>query len=328
MDTYSQDHLLSTRVTVKYENVTVKELLQDLKKRYRINFSYSNDIVPLQERVNIEAVDKEIKLVLEKLFEETGVTFVKISDQIVLLYDPGIRKYKEPNINRVKTIIFEISEPRDNDSSLEKEVPKSPEETGMLPLVNQKKVVILATNKELPSTFNLPPPGWTLKKTKKYKLGLGLNSVYNHQDNEVGIGIYCAYNLYNNIYISADAARLSNLSIEQSGYDTDVSPLIFTGNIEYRFFFYKDFSLHLTGGYQLRYEKYISGISVTSYSLNGKQYHEKKTVTGHEYYHGFCPGVTLNYQFKFLTFSTGYQYNVNYTNGGEVFIRLLYNIAF
>lgn len=81
---HAQDTLLTQQVTLNNKNVTIEHVLDTLTKTYGISFSYSKDVVPLQQRVNIQANGEALSEVLQQVFAGTDIEFTLIGEQIVL----------------------------------------------------------------------------------------------------------------------------------------------------------------------------------------------------------------------------------------------------
>jgi hypothetical protein len=87
---YAQSPVLETKVSLQYREKEIGEILKDLHKRYKVNFSYSNNIVPEKKKVSISIKNVMLKDALNDLFKETDVAFQVIGDQIV--FKKGLRK--------------------------------------------------------------------------------------------------------------------------------------------------------------------------------------------------------------------------------------------
>lgn len=81
---------LETKVSMQYREKEIGEILKDLHRRYKVNFSYSNNIVPEKKKVSISIKNVMLKDALNDLFKETDVAFQVIGDQIV--FKKGLRK--------------------------------------------------------------------------------------------------------------------------------------------------------------------------------------------------------------------------------------------
>ncbi len=78
--TYSQ----STRLSIKLENATIRQVFDEIEKSSEYIFVYSNDLIALDNNVNINIKDYTIDKILEKLFESTNNSYEIIDRQIVI----------------------------------------------------------------------------------------------------------------------------------------------------------------------------------------------------------------------------------------------------
>jgi hypothetical protein len=81
---HAQSPLLEKKVSLQYKQVQIGTILKDLNKRYKLKFSYSNNIVPEQKTVSLNIKNVMLKDALNDLFYETGVGFQVVGEQIVL----------------------------------------------------------------------------------------------------------------------------------------------------------------------------------------------------------------------------------------------------
>ena len=85
----AQPEDLSRLVSVQYDQIQLKHALNDLQRRYAVQFSYSSDHIPLLHRVNVHRENAALREVLDELFAETHVVYSPIGRQVVLKNDPG-----------------------------------------------------------------------------------------------------------------------------------------------------------------------------------------------------------------------------------------------
>ncbi len=77
---YSQGKLLSLRLT----NSTVKDVLIEIEKNSEYYFLYSNLLVDVDRKINVDLDDKKIEEVLDDIFQGTETVFVINDRQIIL----------------------------------------------------------------------------------------------------------------------------------------------------------------------------------------------------------------------------------------------------
>lgn len=80
----SQTTNLSKVISVDYKNLRLKQVLDDLSAKYKLQFSYSNEQVPLDKKVTLSAVNKPMNAVLDQLLKPVGLNYSVIGSQIIL----------------------------------------------------------------------------------------------------------------------------------------------------------------------------------------------------------------------------------------------------
>lgn len=73
-----------TRVTLSLKNKPLHEVCRQLEKEYGIVFAYSRDIVKMSQLVDVDVKNVPLKKIMEQLFEDNGVAYKRIGEQIVL----------------------------------------------------------------------------------------------------------------------------------------------------------------------------------------------------------------------------------------------------
>lgn len=88
---FAQIKLLEQKVSVDKKAATIQDVLTHLSIKYNINFSYSKDLVSLQQKVTVKATELPLSEVLDNLFRDKGIQYILIGNQIAL---QKIRKKK------------------------------------------------------------------------------------------------------------------------------------------------------------------------------------------------------------------------------------------
>jgi hypothetical protein len=83
----AQSPNLERKITVRYEEAPLEIVLADLRKKYKLNFSYANQLIPLNQKVTLSARNQPLKVVLDA-FGGIDVGYRVVGDQIVLTYQP------------------------------------------------------------------------------------------------------------------------------------------------------------------------------------------------------------------------------------------------
>lgn len=78
-----QTALLDQKISI-HATATIGEVLTELSSTYGLRFSYSNNFVPLKQKVKLKAEEQPLHQVLERLFQDTNVDYSLIGEQIIL----------------------------------------------------------------------------------------------------------------------------------------------------------------------------------------------------------------------------------------------------
>ncbi len=73
-----------TRITLSLKDQPLFTACEKIEKAYGIHFSYSRDVVKMNQRVTIDAKEMSLRRVMEILFSENGIQYKRIGDQLVL----------------------------------------------------------------------------------------------------------------------------------------------------------------------------------------------------------------------------------------------------
>ncbi|MEZ4884409.1 MAG: carboxypeptidase-like regulatory domain-containing protein [Chitinophagales bacterium] len=79
-----EEGLLNKKVTVNQSNVSIEEVLKELSKRYNIRFSYSKNLVAVEQKVDIDFKNKPLRLVLEELLQSIDADYKILGKRIIL----------------------------------------------------------------------------------------------------------------------------------------------------------------------------------------------------------------------------------------------------
>ncbi|MBC8035422.1 MAG: TonB-dependent receptor [Chitinophagaceae bacterium] len=80
----AQRYQLDSIIIVNYSRTPVKEVLKDLQRRYRIEFSYADDDAVFEQPVTLKLSGKTAREVFVRLFEPLGIAFFEVGTTIVL----------------------------------------------------------------------------------------------------------------------------------------------------------------------------------------------------------------------------------------------------
>ncbi|TRX57561.1 TonB-dependent receptor [Fulvivirga sp. M361] len=77
---------LDAEVDLSYSEVRLEEVLSDIRSRFKVKFSYSNNKIPLGEMININEIGVPLRQGLNKLFEDLPIDYVISNNRIILKY--------------------------------------------------------------------------------------------------------------------------------------------------------------------------------------------------------------------------------------------------
>ena|GEM_PF-2779092 len=82
----------AAQVSFEYNGESLEEVLDDLSNRYGIKFSYSRNMIPMDQEMYVTVSDEEFSNALNLLFEKTPIIYGFIGNQLVLSVDPVRQK--------------------------------------------------------------------------------------------------------------------------------------------------------------------------------------------------------------------------------------------
>jgi len=111
---------LETKVTLNYQQVRLAKVLADIKSKYGVGFSYANNLIPLDKKMNLAVTDKPLGQALTDLFKETGISFTLVGGQVVLrkgAIKPKRRKPLPKPVPNEKTEIGSVPKNEESDQN-------------------------------------------------------------------------------------------------------------------------------------------------------------------------------------------------------------------
>jgi len=78
----------AAQVSFEYDGEMLEEVLIDLSHRYGIKFSYSRDMIPMDQEMHVSVENEEFSVALNQLFKMTPIIYGFIGNQLVLSVDP------------------------------------------------------------------------------------------------------------------------------------------------------------------------------------------------------------------------------------------------
>lgn len=80
---FAQENILSQKISVSFNNATIKEVINVLETKTDLNFSYSNRILKSDKLITYSA-NKQLSAIFEDLTEKIQIDFIFIDNQIVV----------------------------------------------------------------------------------------------------------------------------------------------------------------------------------------------------------------------------------------------------
>lgn len=75
---------LSQKVTLSYQQTTLEQVLEDIRKRYDVQFSYSRDRIQMDVPITLQAVALPLRQALDEIFKQSSIKYQVISGQLTL----------------------------------------------------------------------------------------------------------------------------------------------------------------------------------------------------------------------------------------------------
>jgi len=85
----AQSNVLEKKITVTFSDITLEEALSKISKIAATEFSYSDDVVPVNSLVSLTATEKELKSVLNDLLGNLGIEYKYINGRIIFRKAPA-----------------------------------------------------------------------------------------------------------------------------------------------------------------------------------------------------------------------------------------------
>ncbi|WP_461639380.1 SusC/RagA family TonB-linked outer membrane protein [Labilibaculum euxinus] len=96
-----------TKISLDMTNVSVEEVIDQIESNSEYFFMYNNDLIDVSRKVDIKVEEIKIDQVLDKLFEDTNVSYSILDRHILLVNSEG----KEKNNLQQKSVSGKITDP-------------------------------------------------------------------------------------------------------------------------------------------------------------------------------------------------------------------------
>lgn len=97
IDAYAQ----KTRISLDFSEASVADVLHEIEQKSEFNFFYNSELIDVDRKVNINAENQNIYMVLEDLFRGTDVRYVVEGKHIVLSNQLGDFAVQQPTVRSV-----------------------------------------------------------------------------------------------------------------------------------------------------------------------------------------------------------------------------------
>jgi len=102
-DSYGQG-MLNREVTIKCNDISLKEVLSRIEQQAAVKFAYSGSIVNMEDKITVDAKKKELEKVLEEILKPRNICYAEDEDYIILT------QFKKRENDRIENISFDIGD--------------------------------------------------------------------------------------------------------------------------------------------------------------------------------------------------------------------------
>ncbi len=94
---FAQTPVLQQRVSTKYTNVPLSSVLNDLEKKYGVQFSYTNNRVSMDQLLTADLNNQPLGDALTQLFKGTDLDYTLVGNQLVIKENQPVANTKQSN---------------------------------------------------------------------------------------------------------------------------------------------------------------------------------------------------------------------------------------
>jgi len=102
-DSYGQG-MLNREITIKCNDISLKEVLSRIEQQAAVKFAYSGSIVNMEDKITVDAKKKELEKVLDEILKPRNISYVEDDDYIILT------QFKKREQDRLDNISFNIGD--------------------------------------------------------------------------------------------------------------------------------------------------------------------------------------------------------------------------
>ena len=104
---FAQAMVLEKKVTIQYFDVRLEEALDDISESYDVNFSYSINMISVDQRVSADVHEESLAFALNDLLDDTDITYIRVGNHIVLKVDEEKRRLLSQRKEKVIPVLPE-----------------------------------------------------------------------------------------------------------------------------------------------------------------------------------------------------------------------------
>lgn len=101
---WAQSDILNKTVTLQYTNQTIREILHHIQQEYGVRFSYLNNEIPVEKKINLSLEEEPLYKALDQIFTDTPIGYQVVSGQVIL------KKVADKETSRTETSRTEMSQ--------------------------------------------------------------------------------------------------------------------------------------------------------------------------------------------------------------------------
>lgn len=84
----AQTSVSEIKITQNFKEVSLEDVINNLSKNYNLNFSFSDDVIPVDEKITINGEGELLKYFLNRLFANLDVDYKILNNRIILRSKP------------------------------------------------------------------------------------------------------------------------------------------------------------------------------------------------------------------------------------------------
>ncbi len=82
----------TTRLNAQMTDVTVKEVFKQIEGQSEFRFFYNNNLDDINKRVNIDATNKTVAMILDEILKDSGLTYKILENNLVIVSENRVRQ--------------------------------------------------------------------------------------------------------------------------------------------------------------------------------------------------------------------------------------------